>query len=181
MEILPLFRSVHLNVTTVLMRRGCCLLVAGAIAQLAACAAAESAHSSSHEITASDRRLDTVTLVPGVVVEPTRGSVYTMNPAGGIESLNIDDGTVLWKSDQADQPLFGAGDSLLAMIDSTATGLAVAFLDPSSGKPAAKTDEPLVLPERSACRAVRPPRSPESMRPGSPHWPRICRATPGSV
>jgi len=146
MEILPLFRSVHLNVTTALTRRGCCLLVAGAIVQLAACGATESAHSSGHAITASDRTLDTVTLVPGVVVDPTRGSVYTMTPAGGIESLNINDGSVLWKSDQADQPLFGAGNSLLAMIDSTATGLAVAFLDPSSGKPAAKTEERLVLP-----------------------------------
>jgi hypothetical protein len=31
-------------------------------------------------------------LVPGVVVEPTRGIVYLMVPAGGIETLNIDDG-----------------------------------------------------------------------------------------
>jgi hypothetical protein len=90
--------------------------------------------------------LDSLTLVPGVVVEPTRGSVYIMGPAGGIETLNIDDGSLLWKSDQADQPLFVAGDSLLAMTDSNAAGLAVAFLDPTTGKPAAKSNELLVLP-----------------------------------
>ena len=31
---------------------------------------------------------------PVVVVDPTRGIVYLMVPAGGIETLNIDDGAL---------------------------------------------------------------------------------------
>ncbi len=146
MEELSLFTSVHLNAPTSLARPGCFLLVAGAIALAAACGAADSARSGGPAITTFGRTLDSLTLVPGVVVEPTRGSVYIMGPAGGIETLTIDDGSLLWKSNQADQPLFVAGGSLLAIIDSNATGLAVAFLDPASGKPAAKADERLVLP-----------------------------------
>lgn len=69
-----------------------------------------------------------------------------MNPAGGVEALRTDDGSLLWTSNHADQPLFVAGDKLLAMIDSPDTGLAVAFLDPSSGKPAPKADKRIVLP-----------------------------------
>lgn len=141
-----MFTSVHLNTPTSLARPGCLLLVAGAIALAAGCGATESAGSGGPPITAFDRTLDSLTLVPGVVVEPARGSVYVMGPAGGIETLNIDDGSLLWKSNQADQPLFVAGESLLAMIDSNVTGLAVAFLDPASGKPAAKAEERLILP-----------------------------------
>jgi hypothetical protein len=146
MEELSLITSIQFNTPTSLARPGYFLLVAGAISLAAACGAAESACSGGPAITTFGRTLDSLTLVPGIVVEPTRGCVYLMGPASGIETLNIDDGSLLWKSDQADQPLFVAGESLVAIIDSNATGLAVAFLDPASGKTAAKADERLDLP-----------------------------------
>ncbi|MGI9237295.1 MAG: hypothetical protein ACR2QZ_07850 [Woeseiaceae bacterium] len=122
------------------------LLIAGAIMLAAACGASESARPGGPTISTVDSSPGSLTLMPGVVIEPTRDSVYLMNPEGGIDALKIADGSLLWNSSQADQPLFVEGDRVLAIVDSAASGLTVAFLDPAKGTSIRKADEPLVLP-----------------------------------
>ncbi|MGI9232386.1 MAG: hypothetical protein ACR2RD_02040 [Woeseiaceae bacterium] len=130
------------------------LLIVGAIMLAAACGSSESARPGGPPITTVDQSPGSLTLVPGVVVKPDRDSVYLMKPAGGIEALKISDGSLLWKSSQADQPLFADGGHVLAIVDSAANGLAVEFLDPTNGTSVRKANDPLVLPLPSGVEAA---------------------------
>lgn len=56
-------------------------------------------------------------LRPGVVVDPTLGSLYRMRPQGGLDALALRDGASRWSSEEADVPLLVFGDWLLALRD----------------------------------------------------------------
>jgi hypothetical protein len=85
-------------------------------------------------------------LGPGVIVDPSKGYVYVMNPGGGIDKLQIKDGQRVWNSnaDGAAKPLAVAGDRLIAQATTpgAANSLKIVALDkdgsvakdPASGK-----------------------------------------------
>ncbi len=135
-------------------------LAAGALVPLAACAAAESPRAVEPIIQigplASTQTLGSFTLVPGVVADPARDLVYVMRPEGGIEALDLADGSLLWATGRADQPLFVADNALVALVESTAPGLSVTMLDPATGNPVTRehSAESVVLPLPSGIAAA---------------------------
>lgn len=90
-------------------------------------------------------KLATTTLTPGVIIDSMLKRIYLMGSTGGIESLDIDTGRVLWSSKHADQPLFVANGILIAMPATPTSSLTLKSLDPNTGKltPGA---EPIILP-----------------------------------
>jgi len=55
-----------------------------------------------------------VTLRPGVVVDGAHAIAYVMHPEGGIEALDLQHGTPLWRSRDAERPLALSGSQLIA-------------------------------------------------------------------
>lgn len=74
------------------------------------------------------------TLIPGVVVDPTRNVVYIMNAAGGIASVDVASGEIRWTSSLADQPLFVADGVLFGRVATNDPALILVSLDPDSGE-----------------------------------------------
>ena len=138
--------SVQSNITASPTQLARLLSIAIAILLGAACGASESARSGAVSPETLGQSMESMTLVPGIVIEPTHGSVYLMSPGGGIESLTINDGDVRWKSAEADLPLFAAEEKLMAVIDSATVGLSVALIDAATGRPAANGENKMILP-----------------------------------
>ena len=55
-----------------------------------------------------------VSLSDGVVVDGARSIAYVMHPQGGVEALDLQSGSSLWRSSEAERPLALAGDLLIA-------------------------------------------------------------------
>jgi len=92
-------------------------------------------------------------LVPGIVIDTRRETVYIMRPGGGIESVKLADGDVQWDSKHADMPLFVDDEVLYARLGVTAPGLLVERLKTEDGTPVSKnTTQLLRLPEGIAAR-----------------------------
>ena len=51
----------------------------------------------------------------GAIIDPARGLVYVMAPAGGIEAVDLANGTITWRSDQVAKPLALAGNRLVGL------------------------------------------------------------------
>ncbi len=56
---------------------------------------------------------------PGVVVDPTAGRLYMMNPQGGIDAVEIASGKLLWSTTAAAKPLITFDGKLLAQGEAT--------------------------------------------------------------
>jgi hypothetical protein len=55
-----------------------------------------------------------IALRNGVVVDAARSIAYVMHPQGGIQALDLERGTALWRSAQGERPLALVGDLLVA-------------------------------------------------------------------
>src|SRR5438270_835461 len=55
-----------------------------------------------------------VSLRDGVVIDAARSIAYVMHPQGGIQALDLTQGTPLWRSTEGERPLVLAGDLLVA-------------------------------------------------------------------
>jgi len=53
-------------------------------------------------------------LRPGVIVDPSGGVVYLMNPDGGIDAVSVHSGRLLWSTAEAAKPLAIHGETLIA-------------------------------------------------------------------
>jgi hypothetical protein len=59
----------------------------------------------------------------GVIIDPDNKLVYTINPRGGIDGVEITTGKKIWHSDQADRPIIIQGAKIIAQRDSTQPGV----------------------------------------------------------
>ncbi|MEM7049948.1 MAG: hypothetical protein AAF604_09815 [Acidobacteriota bacterium] len=75
-------------------------------------------------------------LTLGVVVDPADGALYAMRPEGGLEKISLASGSVLWTSDEADQPVALDGDRLVAQVirPGALSRLHVVLLDAAAGR-----------------------------------------------
>jgi hypothetical protein len=81
-------------------------------------------------------------LSSGVVVDPDRGEIYVMSPAGGIVALDLGSGAAVWRSRDAAKPLTVSGDVLIGQAEPTGPGgdLAIVGLDTRrQGAPVTRT------------------------------------------
>ncbi len=85
---------------------------------------------------------------PGVVVDPTRGAVYMMNPQGGIDAVDIASGKLLWTTKAAAKPLTMFRDQLIAQAETSrgSHSLPIAILDPAQGRRLAEISIPISDP-----------------------------------
>ena len=67
----------------------------------------------------------------GVIVDPGRRVAYVMNTKGGIDTVELDRGTIVWSTDQAAKPLALIGDRLICQVESKTLGseLRIAILN----------------------------------------------------
>jgi hypothetical protein len=72
-----------------------------------------------------------VELRPGVLIDRTRGAIYTGLPAGGVDSLDLQTGRSRWSSPDADLPLALRDRTLVAQNEETrpGAGLPIVALD----------------------------------------------------
>lgn len=67
--------------------------------------------------TAQEPTPGAVALREGIVVHPTAAEAYVMAPGGGIEAIDLDSGTVRWRSDAADKPLVLVEERLVGQVE----------------------------------------------------------------
>ena len=74
-------------------------------------------------------------LSPGVIVDPDRRGAYLMSPQGGIDAVELRDGTPVWHSSDADKPLTVAGTLLIGQAEAPGpdNALRIVTLDTSRG------------------------------------------------
>jgi hypothetical protein len=74
-------------------------------------------------------------LSPGVIVDPDRREAYVMSPQGGIDAVDLAEGTPVWHSSDADKPLTVADTLLVGQSEAPgpADGLRIVTLDTSRG------------------------------------------------
>ena len=61
-------------------------------------------------------------LLPGVIVAPDRSMAYIMSPEGGIDAVELAEGTVVWSTVQAAKPLALAGKFLIGQAEPSDAG-----------------------------------------------------------
>jgi hypothetical protein len=74
-------------------------------------------------------------LNPGVIVDPDRREAYVMSPQGGIDAVDLGEGTPVWHSSEADKPLTVSGTLLIGQAEAPgpANALRIVTLDTSRG------------------------------------------------
>lgn len=72
-------------------------------------------------------------MVPGVVVDPDRSTLYLMEAEGGVEAVGLTLGNVSWHSTEAEVPLALVGDRLLSLATGDRPGFEIASLDAAAG------------------------------------------------
>ncbi len=78
---------------------------------------------------------DAWTLRDGLLIDPASGQLDYMRPSGGLESVNIADGSTAWKSDAADRPMSLESGELLTQVDTGAAGnMDLARINLTTGK-----------------------------------------------
>ena len=83
-------------------------------------------------------------LAPGLVVGPSRETLYLMRPAGGVEAVESSSGASRWTSSEADRPLYLQGDVLLAQVAPSEPGsLRLVAVDKFQGRTLRRFEIPL--------------------------------------
>ncbi len=74
-------------------------------------------------------------LSPGVIVDPERREAYLMSPQGGIDAVDLGEGTPVWHSGEADKPLTVADTLLIGQAEAPGpdNALRIVTLDTSRG------------------------------------------------
>ena len=73
-------------------------------------------------------------LRPGLVIDPASATAFLMQPAGGIEAIDLGQGAPRWSTTEAGRPLAVVGDRLVAQVERQAPGpLGLVALDTGSG------------------------------------------------
>jgi hypothetical protein len=76
---------------------------------------------------------DSAALLEGVVLSPRHGFAYVMRPGGGLAAVNLANGKVRWRSDNA-KPVALVGDRLIAQVEGKGgKALELVALDARSG------------------------------------------------
>jgi hypothetical protein len=108
----------------------------------AVCPAMGATSPSAAEVTAI---MNAFELSSGVMVDPTSGVVYAMNPQHGIDAIELSSGKMRWSSNASAKPLAMAGEKLLAQGDASGDGAAlpIMIIDAKSGALLKKLELPL--------------------------------------
>ncbi len=72
-------------------------------------------------------------LQQGVVVDPSSSSIFVMGANGGVDALSTVTGDLLWRYQDAAQPLGIYGDLLVARVESSQNILELVLIDPAEG------------------------------------------------
>jgi hypothetical protein len=82
-------------------------------------------------------------LSPGAYIDPEQGHAYVMDPAEGIDAVNIPDGTRIWKSTDAARPLGTSNNLLVCQVaaPNTPETLRVVGLETKGGRAVGRAAE----------------------------------------
>ncbi len=81
---------------------------------------------------------------PGVVADPAAERLYLMNPRGGIDTIGLASGNLLWTSHAASKPLAAFDDRLAAQAEASSTrSLPILLLDAKDGSVVSRIEIPM--------------------------------------
>ncbi|MFK7958271.1 MAG: hypothetical protein AB8B96_19400 [Lysobacterales bacterium] len=73
-------------------------------------------------VSSSAKANDAWMLRDGLLIDPASGQVVYMRPTGGLESVNIADGSTAWESNAADRPMSLESGEILSQVDTGEAG-----------------------------------------------------------
>lgn len=90
----------------------------------------------------SQTHSDALEFGQGLLIDPARELAYLMRPGGGVEAVNLADGSIVWSNDLAARPLALSGDLLISQTQTAEQGsrLGIVILNVADGGRRTVTD-----------------------------------------